>query len=203
MCRAVQILQWSLLATCLFSSTTAVVKKKAPKKDGEKEKMEYFTTPMHEIMQNDIYLGMTADNEYSVTYSGKGADMQPDDFITHADSIKILTGSLEDFLLSGVRETVVPVVDSEDTKFGGSKLVGFVMIQSVIPRKLASRRGDIEYDFEEGGPAPLMEVGNIRIGVNGDISSGTDEYVPPPHGEWRRGECEEWYMHASRRTEIV
>ena len=41
---------------------------------------------------------------------------------------------------------------------------------------------DIEYDFEEGGPAPLMEVGNIRIGVNGDISSGTEEYVPHPHG---------------------
>lgn len=75
------------------------------------------------------------------------------------------------------------MVDSEDTKFGGAKLLGFVMIQSVIPRKLASRRGDIEYDFEEGGPAPLMEVGNIRIGVNGDISAGSDEYVPPPHGK--------------------
>jgi hypothetical protein len=90
-----------LIFTLTLWSAQAVVKKKAPKKEGNVEKLEYFSTPMHEIMQNDIYVGLTADNEYAVTYSGKGADMQPDDFITHADSIKLLTGSLEDFLLSG------------------------------------------------------------------------------------------------------
>lgn len=171
-----------LLLSSLLLSAVGVIKRKAPKKDASPDKLEYFSTPMHEVMQNDIYLGLTADNEYAVTYSGKGADMQPDDYITHADSIKLLTGSLEEFLLSGVRETVVPVVNTEDTKFGGAKLLGFVMLQSVMPRKLSSRRGDIDFDFEEGGPAPIMEVGNIRIGANGDISSGAEEYVPPPHG---------------------
>ena len=117
-----------LLLSSLLLSAVGVIKRKAPKKDAPPDKLEYFSTPMHEVMQNDIYLGLTADNEYAVTYSGKGADMQPDDYITHADSIKLLTGSLEEFLLSGVRETVVPVVNTEDTKFGGAKLLGFVML---------------------------------------------------------------------------
>jgi hypothetical protein len=38
------------------------------------------------------------------------------------------------------------------------------MLQSVTPRKLSFRRGDIEYDLEEGGPEPELTVGNLVIG---------------------------------------
>lgn len=73
---------------------------------------------------------------------------------------------------------VVPIVDDSEAKFGrflhiwipltrdkgGSKLVGFVMMQTVTPRKLSFRRGDIVYDMEEGGPEPELTVGNLIIG---------------------------------------
>lgn len=93
-----------------------------------------------------------------------------------------MTGSLADFLKSTEREVVVPIVDDEDLKFGGSRLlgmyftfnsnhdqamyntiylmIGFVMMQSILPRKLQSRRGEIVYDMEEGGPAPDIQVRN-------------------------------------------
>ena len=95
---------------------------------------------------------MTQYGEIVVAYTGKGADLRPDDYVTHADGVKILTGSLQEFLESGVKETVVPVVDDDDVKFGGKRLLGFVMLQSVMPRKLGTRRGEVEFDMEEGNP---------------------------------------------------
>jgi hypothetical protein len=62
---------------------------------------------MHEVMQTEVYVGMTQFNEFVVTYAGKGVDLKPEDYITHADRTKLLTGSLADFLESGNRETVV------------------------------------------------------------------------------------------------
>jgi hypothetical protein len=106
--------------------------------------------PMHEVLQNSLYLTLTQYGEMSVAYAGKGADLKPDDFVTHADGVKLLTGSLQSFLESGVRETVVPVVDDDDVKYGGKRLLGFVMLQSVMPRRLGTRRGDIDFDLEEG-----------------------------------------------------
>jgi hypothetical protein len=35
------------------------------------------------------------------------------------------------------------------------------MLQSVTPRKLSFRRGDIEYDLEEGGPEPELNAYNV------------------------------------------
>ena len=107
---------------------------------------------MHEILHNSLYLTMTQYGEIVVAYTGKGADLRPDDYVTHADGVKILTGSLQEFLESGVKETVVPVVDDDDVKFGGKRLLGFVMLQSVMPRKLGTRRGEVEFDVEEGNP---------------------------------------------------
>ena len=154
----------------------------APKKREDEKGSRHFSVPMHEVIQNEMYIGMTNFGEYAVTYAGKGADMRPDDYITHADNIKLLTGTLQEFLDSGVRETVVPIVDDADVKYGGQRLLGFVMIQSVMPRKLAMRRGEIEYDMEEGGPAPLLTVGNIMISQSGELLTDAEEYVPPPHG---------------------
>ena len=118
----------------------------------------FFNIPMHEVSQFPLYLGISENGEVVVTFSGKGADLHPDDYVTHADDVKLLSGSLSDFLSSGTREAIIPVVDDEDIKFGGSKLLGFVMIQSILPRKLQARRGEILFDMEEGGPAPDIQV---------------------------------------------
>jgi hypothetical protein len=37
---------------------------------------KYYQTPMHEILQNDLYVGITQYGEYAVTYTGKGADVK-------------------------------------------------------------------------------------------------------------------------------
>lgn len=146
----------------------------------------FNTIPMHEVLQNSLYLSLTQYGEIVVSYTGKGADLRPDDYVTHADGIKILTGSLQSFLESGVRETVVPVVDEEDVKYGGKRLLGFVMMKSVMPRKLGTRRGEIDFDLEEGGQAPMLTVGDIMIGTDGSKQTGGEEYVPPPNGG---GQC--------------
>lgn len=38
--------------------------------------LKYYQTPMHEILQNDLYVGMTQYGEYAVTYTGKGSDVK-------------------------------------------------------------------------------------------------------------------------------
>jgi hypothetical protein len=119
---------------------------------------------MHEISQTELYLAMNENHEVVVSYAGKGVDLKPNDYVTHADGIRLLTGwpgGLEEFLQSGEKEAVIPVVDDDDTKFGGSRLKGFMLLQSVQPRKLGSRRGSIYFDLEEGGPAPSMKLGNV------------------------------------------
>ncbi len=146
---------------------------------------KFYNTPMHEVSQFPTYLGMSPNGEVVVTYSGKGADLHPDDYLTHADDVRVLTGSLSEFLSSGQREAAIPVVDDEDIKFGGSRLMGFVMIQSILPRKLQSRRGEIVFDLEEGGPAPDIQVGNVVIGGGSVKTVDDQDYKPPPHGGGR------------------
>lgn len=122
----------------------------------------YFNTPMHEIAQTELYLAMNDNHEVVVAYAGKGVDLKPNDYITHADGVRLLSGwpgGIQEFLESGEKEAVVPVVDDNDTKFGGHRLKGFMLLQAVQPRKLGSRRGEIHFDMEEGGPAPSMKLG--------------------------------------------
>jgi hypothetical protein len=165
---------------------------------------------MHEIAQTELYLTINDNHEVIVSYAGKGVDLRPNDYITHADGVRILTGKpggLEEFLRSGEKEAVVPIVDDDDTKFGGQRLKGFMLLQAVQPRKLVSRRGEVFYDMEEGGPAPSMKlgegakepscmhhkqqtldlyscvyIGNIVIGAGGAKTTTDPSYVPPPHG---------------------
>jgi hypothetical protein len=123
---------------------------------------KHFSTPMHEIAQSSLYLTVNEDQEVIVSYAGKGLDLVPNDYITHADGVRLLTGwagGIEEFLQSGEKEAVIPVVDNEDEMFGGFRLKGFMLVQSVQPRKLTSRRGETVFDLEEGGPAPTMKLG--------------------------------------------
>ena len=158
---------------------------------------------------------MNSFHEIVVAFAGKGVDLRPNDYITHADGVRVLSGwegGIEDFLQSGEKEAVVPIVDDEDVKFGGHRLKGFMMLQAVQPRKLGTRRGDISFDMEEGGPAPSMKLGelivacsmfvsyllllecllyssiagNIVIGSGGAKTTSDPSYSPPPHGG---GQC--------------
>jgi len=80
--------------------------------------------------------------------------------LTHADGIRILTGGLDSFVSSGEKEAVLPLVDEDDFKHGGYRLKGFMLLQTVHPRKLSTRRGEVFFDPEEGGPAPSMKLGD-------------------------------------------
>lgn len=146
------------------------------------ESAKYLTVPTHEIYQHVSHLSVNEHDEMVVTFAGKGSDIRPNDFLTHADGVRILTGGLKAFLDSGEREVIVPIVDDSDVKFGGSKLVGFVMLQAVTPRKLSYRRGDIVYDMEEGGPEPELTVGNLIIGKGGVQIMDSSDFVPVPIG---------------------
>lgn len=119
----------------------------------------YFHTPMLEIMQTDVYLTQTEHQETAISYAGKGSDLRVGDFLTHADGVRILNGGLKTFLKNGDSEAIVPIIDEEDPQHGGNKLMGFVLVQVVNPRYLSTRRGDVLLDYEEGGPAPTLNLG--------------------------------------------
>lgn len=142
----------------------------------------YFHTPMHEVVQNSLFLKTTKHEEIIVAYAERGSDLREGDYLTHADGIRVLNGGLQSFLKSGDKEAVVPIVDEHDSQHGGSKFLGFVLVQVVQPRKLSTRRGEVIFDLEEGGPPPTLNLGNIVVGGSGAKTTSDPSYVPPPHG---------------------
>lgn len=143
---------------------------------------KYFHLPVHELLSQSVYLKSTAFEEITVVASDKNSDLREDDYLTHVDGVRILNGGLDSFLKSGDKEAVVPVVDETDSKFGGNKLIGFVLIQPVTPRKLSTRRGEVVFNMEEGGAAPAMKLGNVVVGQDGAKSANDPLFQPPPHG---------------------
>lgn len=122
---------------------------------------KHYSTPMHEVSQSELYLHVNEHGEFQVAYAGRGLDMQPHDYLTHADGVRFMSGGINAFMSSGEREAVLPVVDDDYEMGGGFKLIGFVMVQAVQPRKLQLRRGEVYFDLEEGGPAPSMKLGKL------------------------------------------
>jgi hypothetical protein len=149
---------------------------------GTSDGPRYFHIPTLEIMQSEVYLTQTEHQETVIAYSSKGSDLHPGDYVTHADGIRLLNGGLTTFLKNGDGEAVVPVIDEDSAKHGGHILLGFVLIQVVTPRKLSTRRGDIVFDLEEGGPAPTVKLGNLVMGPGGVKSTTDPSYQPPPYG---------------------
>ena len=147
---------------------------------------KFRTTPLHDLEDTKIYLTNSQYGETQVSHASVGSDFRPNDYVTHADGVRLLTGGISGFLASGLKEAIVPIVDDEDVKNGGSRLLGFVMIQNVIPRKISTRTGEIVFDFEEGGPAPSVQVGELVIGEGGVQSIKDEDYEPPQHGG---GQC--------------
>lgn len=142
----------------------------------------YFHTPMHEVMQHTLYVKTTSFDEVVVAYADKGSDLRENDYLTHADGVRILNGGLQSFLKSGDKEAIVPIIEESDSQHGGSKFLGFVLVQVVQPRKLSTRRGEVVFDLEEGGPAPTMNLGNIVVTPGGAKTTSDPSYQPPPHG---------------------
>ena len=136
---------------------------------------------MHEAMQHTIYVQLSGHNEIVVTYAERGSELKPGDYITHADGIRVLNGGLKEFLNSAETEAVVPIIDDTDDKLGGKKLLGFVTVQPVSPRKISTRRGEIEPDMNEGGPPPSSMLSNIG-GTVKEIQQAEYELAPPAHG---------------------
>lgn len=142
----------------------------------------YYHTPLHEIIQQPLYLKTTAFNEIVVAYSDKGSDLREGDYLTHADGIRILNGGLQAFLKSGEKEAIVPIVEDKDVQHDGKRFLGFVLLQVVTPRKLSTRRGEIVFDLDEGGPEPVLNLGNIVVSSSGASTKSDPGYQPPPHG---------------------
>lgn len=142
----------------------------------------YYHLPMHEVAQQAVYLQTTKYDEVTVAFADKGSELKPGDYLTHADGIRILNGGLGGFLKSGEKEIIVPVIEDDDDKFGGKKLIGFVLMQPVTPRKISTRRGEIVFDMDEGGPVPTMQVGNIIVTNDGAKAVSDPELESPPHG---------------------
>ncbi len=147
-------------------------------------KARHFNIPMAEILQQSIYLSTNDEGELVVKHASKGSDLAAGDYLSDADNIRLLNGGLDTFLQSGEKEIVVPVVDDEDVQHDGSRLLGFVKIQSIIPRRLTARRGEVDtiWDMDEGGPAPTMTIGNLVISGSGAKLTDDKDYIPIPEG---------------------
>ena len=152
-------------------------------REASKEATRVFSVPMAEVLQAPIYLSQNEFGETVVRAVSKGSDFVENDYLTHADDVRILNGGLDSFIKSGEKEVVVPVIDDEaDSIHGEGKLLGFVMLTSVMPRKLHARRGEIVYDLEEGGAPPSLQVGNIVVSSSGVMNTEGKDYEPPPQG---------------------
>ena len=173
-----------IVAICLYHLHYPIIVAAQPEtaNSDESETARYFSVPMHEVLRNDVFLKTTDYGEIAIAYADRSSDFKPNDYLTHADGIRFLTGiTLQDFMKSGEREVIVPVIDDDAEKNGGSKLLGFVLIQPITPRKVSARRGEIVHNFNEGGPPPIMTGSNS----DPDVAFAPRDYVPPPHGGGR------------------
>jgi len=79
--------------------------------DAPKESARHFQVPMHEILQNQLYLSFSEHAEIKVAYADRNLDFKQNDYLTNADGIRFLTGkTLQEFLKSG---TITIVADYE------------------------------------------------------------------------------------------
>eukprot|EP01041_Mallomonas_annulata_P010676 gene10676-22283_t len=109
----------------------------------------FLQTPYLDIFKGEVYVTISEFKEVIVAYADPVTSLAMKDYITLADDKRILSGSFQDFIESGDKEIIVPMIDDEDHKHGGYRLLGFVSMKSYIPRKLHCRRGDIGPDFSK------------------------------------------------------
>ncbi len=164
------VIGWMVLHLCCGQSMNGMIPPR------------YYHLPMHEVTQQAVYLQTTKYDEVVVSFADKGSELKPGDYLTHSDGIRVLNGGLGSFLKSGEKEVIVPVIEDDDEKFGGKRLLGFVLVQPVTPRKISTRRGEIAFDMDEGGSVPTVQVGNIVVTNEGAKTQADADVEAPPHG---------------------
>lgn len=133
-----------------------------------------FATEQLANPQTQIYLTASANEEIVVTSASH--HILPQDYLTHVNGIKILSGGLAAFLRNGEKEAVIPVIDDEDEREGGSRLLGFIKLIPFTPTEkfdISYRRGDIDYDGSEtvfSGPS----IAAVVAGGGGHCITGRD-----------------------------
>ena len=142
----------------------------------------YFSKPMHEVSENELFVSFSESSEFLVSAASPGLQLQANDYFTHADSVRMFTGGLTEFLQSGEEEAIVPVVDTENVRNGGNKLLGFVVIKPIQPRKLLFRRGEVTWDMTEGGELPSLAAGNVVITAEGAFNKDGKPFGNPQNG---------------------
>lgn len=149
------------LAACFFGRTAARQQIDEPK---------YSSLDLDNIHEQKIYLKATATEEIVVVSAANGSiiDIQPNDYITHIDGVKVFSGGLTAFLLNGDSEAIIPIVDDEDLLLDGNRLLGFLKIQSFSYQQKSKkyainlRRGEYIYDNSETAlDRSLLQPGQI------------------------------------------
>ena len=135
-----------------------------------------------------------------MNYAGNSTSIRPKDFITHADGRHIISETLQSFLESGMKEAVIPVIDDEDSRLGGHRLLGFIVLQPALNSQttLGTRRGDIEFNMKENVISSSNEIGifDVFVGLFKFLSfkCSFDSDYPPNGG----GACitnKDWYCY--------
>jgi hypothetical protein len=138
----------------------------------------YFHKPLHEVLEHEMYLTYSDDSEFTVTSAGESLHLQKNDYVTHVDSYRLLAGDLSEYLNSNDEdEVVVPVVDTDFSREGGSKVTGFVLVKPIKPRKLFFRRGEVTWDPTEGGSLPTIKDGQLTMS-----DKGNQPFINLPNG---------------------
>lgn len=97
------------------------------------EQQEYFNYEAGNILTERIYVEVTTDRKINVVHAdtGKASKASSNYSITHVDGIELFVGSLARFLSLGDDVACVPIIDDEDNAGGGSRLLGFLKVQSI------------------------------------------------------------------------
>lgn len=144
----------------------------------------YIESPTHELLKSEAYISVTKNNEFVVTHiSGTGLNLMPDDYILRTDKKRMLSGSLQQFMESSEKEAVVPVVDNEDEKNGGFRLLGFVIVRQYLPRSIHFRRGEI-------GPFSAIETTTVSMVQGGGPCITSRDCFNATAGSCVQGSCQ-------------
>jgi hypothetical protein len=165
-----------LVLVAASAAATNVIPKTAPAGAGNiNDGKMYFTRPWVDILQHELYLSYSDASEFTVAAAGKELKLEEGDYVSHADTVRMLSGGLSEYLSSGeTEEVVVPVVDTDASSNGGNKVLGFVVVKPFAPRKLFFRRGEVAWDPTDGGLVPQLS-GNAA-----DLTG--QPYTDPHHG---------------------
>ena len=132
----------------------------------------YITIPFSDAKEYPLYVATADNGEAYITATPDDRDHTPgqrltvNDYISSVNGKPVFSGNIEDLLLgSEDNEVVIPVVDHEDNKGAGSKLLGFVSMKVLKPKYLIIKR--------EGGDATLAAVDSKSV-INNDAAANKE-----------------------------